>query len=223
MPERVVTRLLLPLTAASGGLDAVCVTRLGGLFASVITGNMVQLGRAIATADARLALGATTAVGSYAIGVAIGAVPLRHRGSGWWRRHTVVSAVEVVLLAGMAAGWLATRAHPGRVTTPLLLGLAALAMGLQSAITINSGVRGASTTYLTGTLTKVAHSLTVDPHRFAAGAGGLARLAALLCGAAAGALVLHVAPLWAPLLPAAIVAAVAVSAAALTHDRQNRS
>jgi uncharacterized membrane protein YoaK (UPF0700 family) len=57
-------RLLAVLTAAAGCVDAVCVTRLGGVFASVITGNLVQLGRAIATADGTLATAATTAVGS---------------------------------------------------------------------------------------------------------------------------------------------------------------
>ncbi|MGC9665308.1 YoaK family protein [Planosporangium sp. 12N6] len=218
LPERVVTRLLIVLTAASGCLDAVCVSRLGGLFASVITGNLIQLGRSITTTDARLATGAATAVGGYALGVAVGTAALGRCGAGWLRRTSVVAAVEVVLLAGVAAGWLATAAHPGRLAAPSLLATAAAAMGVQSALTVSSGGPGASTTYLTGTLTGVVRTLTVDPHRFAAGAGGGTRLAALLCGAIVGALVLRVAPSLALVPPTALVAA-AVVAAALTRPR----
>jgi uncharacterized membrane protein YoaK (UPF0700 family) len=133
LPERVVVRLLAVLAAAAGCLDAVCVTRLGGLFASVITGNLVLLGRSIATVDGRLAAGVATAVGSYALGVAAGTVPLRRCEAGWRRRTSIVATVEVVLLTGVAVGWLATGAHPGRGSAPLILALASVAMGVQSA------------------------------------------------------------------------------------------
>jgi uncharacterized membrane protein YoaK (UPF0700 family) len=219
LPGRAVARLLATLSAAAGCLDVVCLTRLGGLFASVITGNLVQLGHAIASVDARLAVGATAAVGSYALGVAAGAVALRSGGAGWRRRATRVLAVEAVLLAGVAAGWWATGARPGHTGAPVLLGLASSATGMQSAVTISVGVRGASTTYLTGTLTDVVRTVVGDPHRFGASAGGASRLAALLCGAAIGALALRVAPLWAPVLTAALVAAVVVIAGTLDRRR----
>ncbi len=76
LPERLVVRLLLVFAAAAGSLDVVCVTRLGGPFASVITGNLVQLGRGVATPDGRLAVGATAAVAGYALGVASGTAAL---------------------------------------------------------------------------------------------------------------------------------------------------
>ena len=66
----------------------------------------------------------------------------------------MVLAGEVVLLAGVAAGWAATGGQPGAGTASLLLVLASAAMGVQSAVTISSGVRGASTTHLTGTFTE---------------------------------------------------------------------
>ncbi|HYT09358.1 MAG TPA: DUF1275 family protein, partial [Mycobacteriales bacterium] len=143
--------------------------------------------------------------------------------AGWRRRTSLIAAVEVVLLTGVAAGWLATGTHPGPGSTPLLLGLAAAAMGVQSAVTVSSGVRDASTTYLTGALTTIVRTVAAGPRRFATGAGGAARLAAFLCGAAAGALVLRVAPVWAPALPAALVAAAAVIAAALSPGRMEES
>jgi uncharacterized membrane protein YoaK (UPF0700 family) len=166
VPGRVVAPALAVLAAAAGALDAICVLRLGGLFASVITGNLVQLGRAIATVDATLTLGAVTAVGGYAVGVA----------------------------AGTAA-------------------LASAGMGLQSMIAASSGVPGGSTTFLTGTLTDVVRVVATKPRRFRAAAGGAGRLAALLGGAAAGALLLQVAPLWAHVLPLVLVAAVLMVAA----------
>jgi uncharacterized membrane protein YoaK (UPF0700 family) len=215
LPERMVVRLLAVLAAAAGCLDVLCVTRLGGLFASVITGNLVQLGRAVATVDGGLAAGALTANGSFALGVAAGTVGLRRAGAGWRGPTAMVATVEVALLTGLAAGWLGTGAHPGTGTALVLLALAAAAMGTQSAITISSGVPGASTTYLTGTLTSL-----VRTHRFA---GGAARLAAFLCGAVLGAILLRLAPLWVPVLPAALVAAVVVVAAASRRGPREES
>jgi hypothetical protein len=83
-------------------------------------------------------------------------------------------------------------------------------MGEQSAVTIGSGARGrASATYLTGTLTSLVHALV---SRLADGSGGAAGLAALLCGAVVGALLLRVAPLWAPVAPVLLVGVVLVIA-----------
>jgi uncharacterized membrane protein YoaK (UPF0700 family) len=223
LPDRLVVRLLAVLTAAAGCLDVVCLTRLGGVFASVITGNLVQLGRAIGTVDGGLAAGAIAANGSFALGVAAGTLGLRRTGTGWRRRTNTVAAVEVVLLIGLAAGWPATGGHPRSGAALVLLALAAAAMGMQSAITISSGVPGASTTYLTGTLTRLVRALVGEPHRFAAAAGGAGRLAALLCGAAVGAVMLRVAPLWVPVQPAALVAAVVVVAAVSNRGRREES
>jgi uncharacterized membrane protein YoaK (UPF0700 family) len=208
------------LSAAAGCVDVVCVTALGGPFASVVTGNLVKAGRSIATADGKLAAGVTTAVGCYTLGVAVGSSALRRSTPGWGRACNVVAAVEVALLAGVAAGWLAAHGHPRSTAARLLLGLAAAAMGVQSAVTISSGLRDASTTYLTGTLTSVVRALIRDPHRFEA--GGAVRVVALVFGGAVGAVVLGNAPLWGPALPVALVGAV-VFAAALTLSRLERS
>jgi uncharacterized membrane protein YoaK (UPF0700 family) len=99
----------------------------------------------------------------------------------------------------------------------VLLGAASAASGVQSVVTISSGVRGASTTYLTGSLTEVVRGVVLDPHRFAAGAGGLSRLLGLLGGAVLGAVTVRVAPGWAPALAAALVVAVVLVAAGLAR------
>ncbi|MBV9313968.1 MAG: DUF1275 domain-containing protein [Pseudonocardia sp.] len=221
VPERVVVRLLTVLAAAAGCLDAVCVTRLDGMFASVVTGNLVQLGRAVATLDTRLLVAALTAVTGYGLGVAAGNVGLGRGGAGWRPRTSLVTAAECAVLTGVAAGWVVTRSHPDTVLTLLLLALTGVAMGVQSAVAISSGVPGSSTTYLTGTLTNLVRALTSTPLRFAAAAGGAARLAALLCGAVVGALLLRLAPLWAPALPAVLVGAVALVIGTASRARRH--
>lgn len=207
VPERTVVRLLAVLAVAAGCLDAVCVTSFGGMFASVVTGNLVQLGRSVATLDIRLLVTAVTAVAGYGLGVAAGSVGLG-RGEGWRSRTGLVAATECVVLAGVEAGWVTAHGRPGAGLTVLLLALAGVAMGIQSAVAISSGVPGSSTTYLTGTLTNLVRTLTSRPPRFGAAAGGAARVAALLCGAIVGALLLRLAPLYAPALPAVLVGAV---------------
>jgi len=127
----------------------------------------------------------------------------------------MVAAAEAVLLIGVAAGRLRTAALPGYAGGLALLGAASAASGMQSAVTINTGVRAASTTYLTGSLTDVVRRVVLDPHRFAAGAGAISRLLGLLGGPVLGALTLRVAPLWAPALAAALVVGVVVVAAGL--------
>jgi len=51
--RRVVIRLFVVLAAAAGCLDIMAMSRLGGPFASVVTGNVVQLGRSLAVPNRR--------------------------------------------------------------------------------------------------------------------------------------------------------------------------
>src|ERR1700759_3721954 len=60
------------LTFASGCVDAVTLTIIGGAFTSVITGNLILIGRGIGTATLEPALHAIMAVAGYALGVAVG-------------------------------------------------------------------------------------------------------------------------------------------------------
>ena len=83
-------------------------------------------------------------------------------------------------------------------------------------ITIGAGVRGASTTYLTGSLTELVRRRVVDPHRFA-DVGGVGRLAGLVVGAVLGTVVLGKAPTWASVPAAVLVIAVIAVAVGLTR------
>ncbi len=212
MPEPVVGWLLAVLAAAAGCLDAVCLIRLGGVFASVITGNLVQLGRGIVSVDGRAAVAAAAAVAGYAVGVAVGTAALGGDAPGWRRRTTLVAAAEVVPAVGVQVGWVVSGGRAVGGNAWLLLALAGVAMGMQSTVTLSSGVRGASTTYLTGTLTTLVRTVT-GRRRFAAVRGDAARLGALLLGAMVGVAMLRVAPLWAPVVPVGLVCGVVVAAA----------
>ena len=209
LPRHVIGRLLLLLAGAAGALDLFCVVRLGGPFASVITGNLVQVGRGVSAPEPRLAALAAVTVAFYAAGVAVAAVALRGRPPGWYAWTSALAAAEVVLVAAVVVGWLATDGRPGSVVSGVMLALAGGAMGVQSALSMSTGLRRASTTYLTGTLTGLAQG-AVAPSRPA----GLGRLVALLAGAVAAGFVLRFAPLWTPALPLALLAAAVVLALA---------
>jgi uncharacterized membrane protein YoaK (UPF0700 family) len=61
------------LAGTSGALDALGFLALGGVFASVMTGNLVLLGLGAGTRNGGLAVHAVVAIGGYSLGVAIGA------------------------------------------------------------------------------------------------------------------------------------------------------
>ncbi|MFI7606302.1 YoaK family protein [Micromonospora sp. NPDC049366] len=212
LPRATVVRLLVVLATASGLLDVFCVTQLGGLFASVITGNLVQLGHGVATTTAHLVTGGVVAVGGFAVGVAVGTLPLRRARPGWHRRTGMVVAAQSLLLVAVAAAWWESNGTPGPAESLALLGGASAASGIQSAVTLSVGLHGASTTYLTGTLTQVMRGLVLDPHHLTAHAGGVSRLLGVFAGAVLGGLVSWTAPRWTPALVVVLVAAVAVTA-----------
>lgn len=216
-----ILRLQYALTAAAGALDVFCVTRLGGPFASVITGNLVQVGSAVVSVDLRLAARCAVAVAAFGVGVALGAAALRRDPPGWSGRTNLVTAAELVLLIVVAGIWRMTYPGAGEVAKTVMLGLAALAMGLQSAATVTSGLPGAATTYFTGTLTNAVRTVVTESQGLARGSRSALRLVVLLVGAVAGGLAQQIAPGWAPALPAAIVAVVAV--VALTRRRMPAS
>jgi uncharacterized membrane protein YoaK (UPF0700 family) len=61
------------LAVTSGATDAIGFLALGGVFTSVLTGNMVMLGISVGRADSALAGHVAVAVVSYIAGCALGA------------------------------------------------------------------------------------------------------------------------------------------------------
>jgi uncharacterized membrane protein YoaK (UPF0700 family) len=201
---------LIALAASTASLDVTAFLRLGGVFASVMTSNLVFVGIAAVKAEAAFGIRCAVAILSFVAGVAIGSIiaqPSGHENRLGTRPLSLLLTGELAILVGYTIWWMIVGGHPKGWTQVVLLGVVACAMGGQSAATRQLGNPVASTTYLTGTLTSVVSSLAArrrpDPE-------AVAVILALVAGAAAGAGLLEAAPLTVPLLA---LAGVGVTAA----------
>ena len=209
------TLIAIALTFGSGAMDVASFTKLGDVFASVMTGNIVLCGLALARGSVSLIAHTVTAFAGYVAGVAAGtriawyhaartADEQRPGGEdGAWAPHVrALLLAELALLTGFFAGWEITGANPGGVAEYGLLAVATAAMGMQASAVIQMGLTDVSTTYLTGTLTGLVGSLASPGQR--QGREGLIRPGVLL-GLVAGALLCGVlvktAPAGVPALP----------------------
>ena len=216
---RGLTAVAVLLTVGSAATDVACFTRLGSVFASVMTSNIVFLGLAAAEHSGRLAERAAIAVGAYVIGVAAasrlagtGWRPGRQDGAHWstWIAGALIT--EVVLLAVFTIGWQITGARPEGGAQLFLLAVAAMAMGLQSGVVAMMGLAGVSTTYLTGTLTSLVGSLASPGQGHGDNSRRqVAALCALVAGAGLSGLLLATAQAAVPAVPLVmLLAALAV-------------
>ena len=202
--------LAVVLTFASGALDVVIFARLGNVFASVMTGNIVVFGFALARGSLSLGLHTGAAVCGYVAGVAAGTRFGSHpgrdgsaAGSAWPPRVLSVLLAELTLLAGFVIGWEVAGFHPAGAGQIVMLVVAACAMGLQSAAVIQMDLGSVSTTYLTGTLTSLVGALVQREGR-SRGAAGFRRpgvLLGLLAGATLAGLLVGYADAIAPFPP----------------------
>lgn len=191
---------LIALTASTASLDVTAFLRLGGVFASVMTSNLVFVGIAAVKAEGAFGARCAVAILSYVAGVGVGsavAKPSGHQNRLGTRPLSLLLTGELAILVGYAVWWIALAGHPKGWPQLVLLGLVACAMGAQSAAARQLGNPNASTTYLTGTLTSLVSSLAArqrpDPE-------AVAVILALIAGAAAGVGLLDAAPVTVPLL-----------------------
>ncbi len=164
--EQTLTLIAIALTFGSGAADVASFTRLGSVFTSVMTGNIVLWGLAVARGSLTLASHTAVAVGGYVAGVAVGtwvahgARAVSSDQEGVLPPHVLwVLLAELTLLAGFAAGWEVSGGSPAGWAQFCLLATLAAAMGAQSSAVNDMGLAQVSTTYLTGTLTGLVSSL----------------------------------------------------------------
>jgi uncharacterized membrane protein YoaK (UPF0700 family) len=195
--DQILTLITIALTFGSGANDVAAFTRLGGVFTSVMTGNIVFGGLAVAQRSVSLASHTAVAITGYIAGVAVATgvmhgVKIRGERSspGEAARDRVLPGhvrwalvIELVLLAGGAAGWELTGTRPRGGVEFVLLAVAAAAMGMQSAAVNELGFSNLSTTFLTGTLTWLVSSAA----RPGGDTSGWLRRLGVLAGLAAGA------------------------------------
>ncbi len=222
------TLIAITLTFASGAMDVASFTTLGGVFTSVMTGNIVLWGLAAARGSLSLASHTAVSIAGYIAGVA-GGTWIAHGfkavteekgegGTGVLPAHVSWALfAELILLSGFAAGWEASGASPAGWAQFCLLAVASAAMGVQSSAVKDMGLTDVSTTFLTGTLTGLVSSLVSPgqdtPH-------GLRRFGVLI-GLAAGAslcgLLVATAAAGVPALPlAALVTTLVLAAVPVT-------
>ena len=106
---------LAALAIASGSLDLSAFLRLGGVFASIVTSNLIFISLAAVKADAALGQHCAAPLHSYTAGVGAGSALARPSGRQsrlGTRRLTVLPTAEAILLAVYAAWWVAEGARP---------------------------------------------------------------------------------------------------------------
>ena len=213
-----ITVLAVILTLGTGATDVASFTRLGNVFTSVMTGNLVLLGLGVGRLSGALAAHAVAAFAGYLAGVAAGArlVPDGQAPEAAWHRELPTALlVEFVLLAGFTLGWELTSAAPRGTAQWVLLAVASAAMGTQSAAARGFGGR-VSTTYLTGTLTGVVAAWVTPGRQARTQWRDVSLLVALAVGAAVGGLLIANAAAWLPAVP--LISVVLVVGAARARD-----
>jgi uncharacterized membrane protein YoaK (UPF0700 family) len=211
--------LVIILTVVTGSSDAIGLIRLGGVFTSVMTGNMVFLGMSAAEKSGSIALHTGVAFLLYIVGSFFGARVAGHAPPDethpWPRPIVWALVLELGVLALFTVGWELAHGAPSSNVTYALLGLNAMALGVQSAAVLRFGLHGLSTTYLTGTLTQFIAGFTKRDEPVQVRSGLI--LLMLIVGAGLGALLALHDPLLAPVVPVGALVIVVVGAWASFH------
>lgn len=203
------------LTAASGATDAIGYLALGSVFTSAMTGNVALLGIALAHHNGERIGRVLVSLIGYMAGAALGARIARTPEPGdpvWPPAITRALALEAVFFVAYAATWWTVGTASDVYGKAVLLGLGAIALGIQSSAMqrFGSGL-GLNTTFVTGALIKLVGQLATG-HRFRDNRHHLLVLVGLVLGCFLGAvLVLH-APTYAPVVPLVALAVAFVAA-----------
>ena len=146
--------LLVGLTATAATLDALAFLRLGKVFNSFQSGNVLFLGLGAGSGDGGLVIRAAAVIAAFVAGAAVGA---RVVGSqlqpGAVGRELTVFRVEAALLAAFAALWIVLDNPADHAAwRVVLLALGAAAMGVQVALALALKIPNVVTVALTATL-----------------------------------------------------------------------
>lgn len=213
-------RLLMALMVSSGAVDAISYLALGKVFTAFMTGNFVFLGLVAAGPGTQDVASVLVSIVLFAVGVFLATLIVGpSKGSAVWPgRATAALCVVAVAQVCFLAVWVAAGGQPSGGTANVLIGLFALAMGVQTGTVLSFGLPGVFTTAATATLSYLMRDAA---DRSTSGARDLWRYVGLLfflfVGAAVGALLLTYARTYAPALP--LVVTVVVVAIAATRMR----
>ena len=150
---------ILILTAfAAGSVDIISFAKLGGIFASAMTGNLALLGLYVARVSIFSALGALIALLGFIAGVSMGTLLTRDRLNE--KAITILLAAQTLLLFAAALLWFTVSHRNGRPSADLLILILAIAMGLQAVAGKKINLSSIPTVVFTSTLTNIVISVT---------------------------------------------------------------
>lgn len=142
------------MSFGSGCMDILSYRFLGEVFPSAMTGNVALMGLSIGQGDISGAVRNLCAFGSFVGGLLMGSALLR---STPGRKQFVLTlGLQAAVLLAFVLLW---NRHEMAAWRYGLIGLAAVGMGLQSAVAHRIGVTGVTTTYFTGTMVNIAFGL----------------------------------------------------------------
>ncbi len=153
-----ITLLVLLLTLTAAWIDMLSYLFLGRVFASFMTGNFLFIGVGVVQGNSGLVIRALVAVLVFLVGVIFGSfclerAPQQQTGTAWHNMFARYLLMEWLLLLVYAIIWRVTSnlSQQGGVQI-LLLGVAALGMGIQGALVWTLKIPGVVADALTATL-----------------------------------------------------------------------
>ncbi len=150
---------VLSLTAfAAGSVDVVSFERLGGIFASAMTGNLAFLAIYVARLSFVSAIGSSIALFGFVVGCASG--HLFTRNASWSSSLNVLLGAEFLLLFGVIELWLPGGLKSGSFRADSLISLLSISMGMQSILGKKINLSNIPTVVFTSTLTNLIIGVT---------------------------------------------------------------
>ncbi|MGH7120399.1 MAG: YoaK family protein [Acetobacteraceae bacterium] len=149
---------MLLLGAAAGITDVIGYTKLGQVLPSAMTGNTALLGLALGQDRLVAASRSIAALLGFVAGGGVASFMLGEERPGPAASIRVL-AVEMVALAMFAAIWIATAPAFGGAALYTMIVLAAVGMGMQSALARRIDLPGITTVVFTSTLTAIVGAL----------------------------------------------------------------
>lgn len=184
--------LLLALTVVTGLVDAISFLRLGHVFVSNMTGNVVFLGFAAAGTGDIAPQRSVVAIVTFAIGSAVGGRMCARFGSHRGQILSAAIALEFLLVLATLAVAFGPLAFSANAVSYAQVVLLALAMGVQNAAARAVAVPDLTTTVITLTMTAFASESFLGTGTNRNAVRRASALGAMFLGAViGGALVLH--------------------------------
>jgi len=150
---------VLGLTAfAAGAVDVISFVRLGGIFASAMTGNLAFLGIYLARFSFYSAIGSGIGLVGFIVGCGVGNVLTRGRSRS--AALNTLLGIEFLLLLAVVLLWFPVGHRNGSLAADVLISLLAVAMGLQSIVGKKINLSNIPTVVFTSTLTNLVIGLT---------------------------------------------------------------